>query len=133
MSQPFPALAATRPAPGEVTGWWRLAVLSVWHPALGAPLEPVAVVGLDQRPSTDAPVHLAWVPLAFEAADPWRALLAEGVTAELLDHWAGQSGAVAADLVDVPEGAVDLAHAAGLVLDELLTEVLPYLPDRGEG
>ncbi|GAA2753373.1 hypothetical protein GCM10010440_73140 [Kitasatospora cinereorecta] len=108
-------------------------MLSVWHPALGAPLDPVAVVGLDQRPGSNAPAHLVWVPLAFEAADPWRELLAGGVTADLLDHWAAQNSAVAVDFVDVPEGAVDLAHAAGLVLDELLAEVLPALPDRGEG
>ncbi|MFC6600485.1 hypothetical protein [Kitasatospora paranensis] len=133
MSQPHPAPAATDPAPGGTIDQWRLAVLSVWHPALGAPLDPVAVVGLDLRPGAQARVHLAWVPLAFEAADPWRELLAGGVTGELLDHWAAQHTTVAVDFVDVPEGAVDLAHAAGLVLDELLAEVLPNLPERGEG
>ncbi|GJF30273.1 hypothetical protein KNE206_29730 [Kitasatospora sp. NE20-6] len=133
MSQPHPAPAATAPGPDGATDHWRLAVLSVWLPALGAPLDPVAVVGLDQRPGTNAPVHLVWVPMAFESADPWRELLADGVTAELLDRWAEQSSTVAVDFVDAPEGAVDLAHAAGLVLDELLAEVLPDLPDRGEG
>ena len=48
MPQPHPAPAATDPVP-ETGAQWRLAVLSVWHPVLGVPLDPVAVVGLDQR------------------------------------------------------------------------------------
>ena len=133
MSHPQPAAANAAPASAEVTAHWRLAVLSVWHPALGAPVDPVAVAAVDQHATAPRPGCVAWVPLTFEAADPWRALLADGPTADLLEYWAEQDGTVAVDFVEVPEGAVDLVHAAGLVLDELLGQVLPSLPDRGEG
>ncbi|RKE03015.1 hypothetical protein [Streptomyces sp. TLI_171] len=133
MSDPLHAPPATVSTAGETAELWRVAVLSVWHPALGAPLDPVAVVGFGPHLGGDPAVHLVWVPLAFEAADPWRELLADGVTVELLDHWAERSATVAVDYVDVPEGAVALSHAVGLLLDLLLAEVLPNLPDRGEG
>lgn len=109
---------------------WRLWILLVWHPALGLPMDPVAVLGLDERPGASVQRVVRWVPLVYEAADPWRERLGESSTLEDAARWTTQSGACSAEAVAVPAGALDLAHAADLVLDELLAEVIPALPPR---
>ncbi|MBT1186990.1 hypothetical protein HET69_24075 [Streptomyces sp. CJ_13] len=112
---------------------WRLWILLVWHPALGLPVDPVAVLGLDEsRQSAERVVR--WVPLVYESADPWRERLSESTTGEDVDRWIALSGgACSLEPAEVPEGALDLTHAADLVLDELLAEVIPALPPRGDG
>ncbi|MFI1648103.1 hypothetical protein OG605_39495 (plasmid) [Streptomyces xanthophaeus] len=112
---------------------WRLWILLVWHPALGLPVDPVAVLGLDEsRQSAERVVR--WVPLVYESADPWRERLNESTTGEDVDRWIALSGgACSLEPAEVPEGALDLTHAADLVLDELLAEVIPALPPRGDG
>ncbi|QUW85403.1 hypothetical protein OG906_43370 (plasmid) [Streptomyces sp. NBC_01426] len=112
---------------------WRLWILLVWHPALGLPVDPVAVLGLDEGQQQAAPV-VRWVPLVYEAADPWRERLSAPTTSQDIERWIAQSGGVCAiEPADVPDGALDLTHAADLVLDELLAEVIPALPPRGDG
>lgn len=133
--EPDPTHAEGQP-PAELpaaTPAWRLWILLVWHPALGLPLDPVAVLGLDER---HQPVDrvVRWVPLVYEQADPWRERLATATTSEDIVRWVAQSGgACSLEPADIPEGALDLTHAADLVLDELLAEVIPALPQRGDG
>ncbi|MFD8887502.1 hypothetical protein ACFV0H_34190 [Streptomyces erythrochromogenes] len=112
---------------------WRLWILLVWHPALGLPVDPVAVLGLDESRQPAERV-VRWVPLVYESADPWRERLSESTTGEDVDRWIALSGgACSLEPAEVPEGALDLTHAADLVLDELLAEVIPALPPRGDG
>ncbi|MFE2273517.1 hypothetical protein ACFXB4_30320 [Streptomyces lavendulae] len=112
---------------------WRLWILLVWHPALGLPVDPVAVLGLDEGRQLAERV-VRWVPLVYESADPWRERLSESTTGEDVDRWIALSGgACSLEPAEVPEGALDLKHAADLVLDELLAEVIPALPPRGDG
>ncbi|WP_241827119.1 hypothetical protein [Streptomyces graminilatus] len=114
----------------SVTSPWRLWILLVWHPALGLPMDPVAVLGLDGRPGAPVQRVVRWVPLVYEPADPWRERLGENSTLEDAERWTTQSGACSAEAVEVPDGALDLTHAADLVLDELLAELIPTLPPR---
>ncbi|MEU6352152.1 hypothetical protein ABZ896_22930 [Streptomyces sp. NPDC047072] len=114
----------------EVAG--QLWILLVWHPALGLPVDPVAVLGLNEENGPGARI-VRWVPLVYDPADPWRERLGESTTTEDVERWIAQSGgACAIEPAAVPEGATDLAHAADLVLNELLAEVLPALPQRGD-
>ncbi|WP_331731725.1 hypothetical protein [Streptomyces sp. NBC_00073] len=112
---------------------WRLWILLVWHPALGLAVDPVAVLGLDESQQPTERV-VRWVPLVYEAADPWRERLGETSTSKDIEHWIAQSGGVCSIApAEEPEGALDLTHAADIVLDELLGEVIPALPPRGDG
>lgn len=119
-------------APSTAAPAWRLWILLVWHPALGLPVDPVAVLGLDEsRQSAERIVR--WVPLVYESADPWRERLGETTTSQDIERWLAQSGGTCSlEPADVPEGALDLTHAADLVLDGLLAEVIPALPPRGD-
>ncbi|WP_233435931.1 hypothetical protein [Streptomyces anulatus] len=112
---------------------WRLWILLVWHPTLGLPVDPVAVLGLDESRQPAGRV-VRWVPLVYEQADPWRERLGETTTSEDIERWIAHSGgACSLEPTDVPEGALDHTHAADLVLNELLAEVIPALPPRGDG
>ncbi|MET8824250.1 hypothetical protein ABZX04_38870, partial [Streptomyces rochei] len=57
-------------------------------------------------------------------------LLAQGVTSAKVDRWQEEHGVCQLSLTDVPPGATDLRHAAELVLNQLLAEVIPALPPR---
>jgi hypothetical protein len=131
-TEPDPTNTTTAEPPAAAPAW-RLWILLVWHPALGLPVDPVAVLALDDsRQPTERVVR--WVPLVYEAADPWRERLSEFTTNEDIERWIQQSGgACSLEPADVPEGALDLTHAADLVLNELLAEVIPALPPRGDG
>ncbi|MFE3166733.1 hypothetical protein [Streptomyces sp. NPDC059224] len=128
-TEPHPTDAETaEPSPAAPS--WRLWILLVWHPALGLPVDPVAVLGLDEGRQR----VVRWVPLVYEVAGPWRERLSETTTSEDVARWIAQSGgACSLEPADVPEGALDLAHAADIVLDGLLAEVIPALPPRGDG
>ncbi|WDN56214.1 hypothetical protein [Streptomyces clavuligerus] len=120
-------------APSPDTPAWRLWILLVWHPALGLPVDPVAVLALDNSRQPAERV-VRWVPLVYETADPWRERLSGATTNEDVKRWIQQSaGACSLEPADISEGALDLTHAADLVLDELLAEVIPALPPRGDG
>ncbi|MFF9458758.1 hypothetical protein [Streptomyces flaveolus] len=120
-----------KPSPADLA--WRLWILLVWHPALGLPVDPVAVLGIDENRQPAERV-VRWVPLVYEVAGPWRERLGETTTSEDLERWIAQSGgACSLEPADVPEGALDLTDAADLVLDGLLAEVIPALPPRGDG
>ncbi|MEU5959313.1 hypothetical protein [Streptomyces sp. NPDC047525] len=124
--------AADGPTTTSASSAWRLWILLVWHPALGMPVDPVAVLALDEDPKSTARL-VRWVPLVYDPADPWRERLGESTSAEDIERWIAQSGsACAIEPAAVPAAATDLAHAADLVLDELLAEVIPTLPPRGE-
>jgi len=114
------------------TAPWHLWILLVWHPAVGLPVDPVAVLGLDDRHEAPVPRAVRWVPLVYDAADPWHERLGGSTTREDVEHWMTQSGACQVEAAEVPDGALDLAHAADIVLDELLAEVIPALPQRGD-
>lgn len=126
-----PAVPAADASEPSASSAWRLWILLVWHPALGLPVDPVAVLGIDEGAEPAARV-VRWVPLVYDPADPWRERLDESTTSEDVDGWVAQSGACAIETVAVPDGALGLAHAADLVLDELLAEVIPALPPRGD-
>ncbi|WP_424892369.1 hypothetical protein [Streptomyces sp. XH2] len=129
---PQPDAPATgAPAPSPASSSWQLWILLVWHPTLGLPVDPVAVLGLDGRPGAPAQRAVRWVPLVYDAADLWRERLGENTTHEDVERWTAQSGTCAVEAVEVPDGALDLAHAAELVLNELLAEVIPALPPGG--
>ncbi|MER6118000.1 hypothetical protein [Streptomyces sp. NPDC001743] len=109
---------------------WKLWILMVWHPALGMPVDPVAVLALDTAEDAEPAQHVVWVPLVYDEANPWRERLAEGVSPERIARWEAESGTCQIAAADLPEGALDLRHAADLLLDELLGEVIPALPPR---
>ncbi|MGV2917240.1 hypothetical protein [Streptomyces alfalfae] len=118
--------------PSTAAPAWRLWILLVWHPALGLPVDPVAVLGLDENRQPAERV-VRWVPLVYEPAAPWRERLGETTTSQDIERWIAQSGGTCSlEPADVPEGALDLTHAADLVLDGLLAEVFPALPPRGD-
>ncbi|MFD7919513.1 hypothetical protein ACFV3R_09840 [Streptomyces sp. NPDC059740] len=119
------------PAASPAASSWQLWILLVWHPALGLPVDPVAVLALDHSQEPAAHV-VRWVPLVYDTADPWRERLGESTTAQDVERWIAHSGTCAVEPAAVPDGALDLAHAADLVLDELLAEVVPALPPRGD-
>lgn len=125
------ATATATPATSPAHAAWRLWILLVWHPALGLPVDPVAVLALDDSEEPTARV-VRWVPLVYDAADPWRERLGESTTAEDVENWGTRPGACAVEPAAVPDGALNLAHAADLVLNELLAEVIPVLPPRGD-
>ncbi|MFI5986798.1 hypothetical protein ACIBEA_38795 [Streptomyces sp. NPDC051555] len=124
-----PAADATSTTPTSAA--WRLWILLVWHPALGLPVDPVAVLALDSADEPTARV-VRWIPLVYDAADPWRERLGESTTLDDIADWTVQSGICAIEPVPVPDGALDLAHAADLVINDLLAEVIPVLPPRGD-
>lgn len=107
---------------------WSVWVLAVWHPALGLPVDPVAVLARNSAPDADPAQHLVWVPLVYDVANPWRERIAEGVTKERIAAWEAESGTCHLAPTEVPDDAVDLRHAAELVLDQVLAEILPALP-----
>ncbi|MGW4894584.1 hypothetical protein ACWEQL_20260 [Kitasatospora sp. NPDC004240] len=123
MTQPIPPVASPSSS-------WSVWVLTVWHPVLGLPVEPVAVLARDSSLDATPMQHLVWVPLVYDDAGPWRERLAEGVTDERIAVWEAESGTCHIARVPVPDEAVDLRHAAELVLDQLLAEVIPVLPTR---
>ena len=110
---------------------WQLWILTVWHPAIGLPVDPVAVLALDTADGARTPRYVTWVPLVYDDANPWRERLADDVTAERLDAWAQEGGVCQIAAAPVPDEAVDLKHAAEIILDQLLAEVIPVLPPRG--
>ncbi|MFE3559851.1 hypothetical protein ACFXKW_34090 [Streptomyces sp. NPDC059193] len=124
-------------APAEATSTtaastaWRLWILLIWHPVLGLPVDPVAVLALDSSEEPTARI-VRWIPLVYDAADPWRERLGESTTLDDIEDWTRQSGICAIEPVPVPDGALDLAHAADLVINDLLAEVVPVLPPRGD-
>ena len=124
-----PAPQPTSTAPDAETTW-KLWILMVWHPALGMPVDPVAVLALDTAEDAEPAQHVVWVPLVYDEANPWRERLAEGVSPERIARWETEAGACQIAPTDLPEGALDLRHAADLLLDELLGEVIPALPPR---
>ncbi|MFF9142207.1 hypothetical protein ACF09G_32110 [Streptomyces albogriseolus] len=126
MPEPSAPAALAVPAPAT----WQLSILTVWHPALGMAVDPVAVLARDTAPDANPAQHVAWVPLVYDEADPWRERLAEGVTPAKVDRWQEEHGVCQLSPTDVPPGATDLRHAAELVLDQLLAEVIPALPPR---
>jgi hypothetical protein len=109
---------------------WELWVLMVWRPAVGMAVDPVAVLALDTAEGADPAQHIVWVPLVYDEANPWRERLSEGVGPERIARWEAEAGACQIAPAAVPAGAVDLRHAAELVLDELLGAVIPALPPR---
>ncbi|TGA97442.1 hypothetical protein, partial [Streptomyces sp. MZ04] len=123
---PRPEVQTTAaPAASPASASWRLWILLVWHPALGLPVDPVAVLGLDDSHEPSGRV-LRWVPLVYDPADPWRERIGENTSAEDVERWIAQSGgACAIEPAAIPDGALDFAHAADLMLDELLAEVIP--------
>ncbi|MCG7524022.1 hypothetical protein MHW47_06140 [Streptomyces sp. OfavH-34-F] len=125
-TSPQPGTPEERPAAAA----WQLWILMVWHPAVGMAVDPVAVLALDTAPGADPAQYTVWVPLVYDEANPWRERLAEGVSPERIARWESEAGACQIAPAAVPEGAVDLRHAADLVLDELLGEVIPALPPR---
>ncbi|MER5549979.1 hypothetical protein ABT072_48240 [Streptomyces sp. NPDC002589] len=119
--------------PSPAASSWRLWILLVWHPALGLPVDPVAVLGLDE---SQAPAErvVRWVPLVYDSATPWRERLSEATTSADIERWIAQSGgACSLEPAEVPGPSLNLTHAADLVLDGLLAEVVPALPPRGDG
>jgi hypothetical protein len=126
--QPGTGALDARPAPAAAT--WKLWILTVWHPALGIAVDPVAVLANDTAPDAGPAQHVAWVPLVYGTADPWRERLAEGATPDRIARWESEAGVCQLIPAAVPSGALDLRHAAELVLDELLAEVVPALSPR---
>lgn len=126
--KPEPSAPEALAVPAPAT--WQLSILTVWHPALGMAVDPVAVLALDAAPEADPAQHVVWVSLVYDEANPWRERLAEGVTPEKVDRWQAENGVCQLSLTDVPPDAADLRHAAELVLDQLLAEVIPVLPPR---
>ncbi|WP_030230692.1 hypothetical protein [Streptomyces sp. NRRL S-350] len=124
---PEPQPTSTEP---DTETTWKLWILMVWHPALGMPVDPVAVLALDTAEDAEPAQHVVWVPLVYDEANPWRERLAEGVSPERIARWEAEAGACQIAAADLPEGALDLRHAADLLLDELLGEVIPALPPR---
>ncbi|MFE4516712.1 hypothetical protein ACFRMQ_21250 [Kitasatospora sp. NPDC056783] len=124
--------ATTEPiaAPNR-THSWELWVLLVWHGPLGAPVDPVAVLALNRAPNAPTPSYLTWVPLTYDAAAPWRERLDGSVTPEQVERWSHEDSACAAVAAEVPDDAVDLAHAAEIVLDGLLAEAIPAIAAAG--
>ncbi|MFB8291273.1 hypothetical protein [Kitasatospora purpeofusca] len=114
-------------AVSERTHSWELWVLLVWHGPLGAPVDPVAVLALDRAPDAPTPSYLTWVPLTYDAATPWRERLDGAITPEQVERWSREDSTCAAVAADVPEDALDLPHAAEIVLDVLLGESIPAL------
>ncbi|NUU20926.1 MAG: hypothetical protein HOV68_05330 [Streptomycetaceae bacterium] len=107
---------------------WSVWVLTVWHPEVGLPVDPVAVLAVDTAADGAPATYLSWVPRTYHRADPWRERLAEGVTPEHLARWQDEEGVCAMAPGMVAPDAVDLRHAAEIVMDGLLAEVIPYLP-----
>jgi hypothetical protein len=128
---PRPNAEEPNESPTSATARWQLWILTVWHPALGLAIDPVAVLALDSDPAAAPRQHVVWVPLVYDEAAPWHNRLAEGVTPERIELWEAEAGVCQMAATAVPAGAQDLRHAAELVLDELLAEVIPLLPPRG--
>ncbi|MCX5216205.1 hypothetical protein OG689_44525 [Kitasatospora sp. NBC_00240] len=129
-TSPRPEPGAPEALPAPAASSWSVWILTVWHPALGLAVDPVAVLALDSAPDADPQESLVWVPLVYDEGNPWRERLADGITEENLTRWQAESGVCQIAQAEIPEGAVDLRHAAELVLDELLAEVIPALPPR---
>ncbi|MGA5442510.1 hypothetical protein ACPCKW_23740 [Streptomyces griseoincarnatus] len=126
--KPEPSAPAAAAVPAPAT--WQLSILTVWHPALGMAVDPVAVLALDTAPEADPAQYVVWVPMVYDDANPWRERLAEGVTPQKVARWQEENGVCQLSPTEVPEEATDLRHAAELVLDQLLAEVIPALPPR---
>jgi hypothetical protein len=106
---------------------FRTYVLLAWHPQVGAAVAPVGVLGIDERPVAIPKTYIAWVPLTYDTAQPWRDRLAEPPSPSQIAIWLEEGGATQLEEVDPPE-ATRLPDTVEAVLDQLLAEVLPALP-----
>lgn len=118
---PLPAAGSPGAADNAPATPWRVWAMTVWHPQLAAAVAPVGVLAVEGGASDPEVVYATWVPGVYEEADSWRIRLAEApVSAAVLDQWAQDDSTLGLLPADVPPQAVDLAHAAELVLDEIL-------------
>jgi hypothetical protein len=100
----------------------RVFVLLTWHPAAGAAIFPVGVLGV----GPDGATCTSWVPLTHHRARGWRTRLRDGANAERLEVWLTESGTEQLAEV-VPPEQLPLRQAVEAVMNELLTGVLPTL------
>jgi hypothetical protein len=131
----------------------RVFVLLAWHPALGAPADPVGVLAVAATPGVDEASpsraaqspgelawYVAWIPNTAGRDELWRARLAAAPTWSTLTRWLGEGGAAGLSEIAVPvavpaQGTSDgplidglLEAAADVLVDLLLAELGPELP-----
>lgn len=102
----------------------RLFVLLEWHPALGMAALPVGVLGLE-----DEQTVVSWVPALSITTVTWARRLTTSPGPPAIEAWLDQDGTARLEEVPPPAGAVTLADAVEIILDSLLAEVLPRLPE----
>lgn len=102
----------------------RLFVLLEWHPSLGMAALPVGVLGLEHQQ-----VCVSWVPALYITTVTWPRRLTASPGPSAIEAWLGQDGTARLEEVPPPSGAVTLADAVETILDSLLAEVLPRLPE----
>lgn len=110
----------------------RLFLMLVWHPAFGAAVDPVGVLGVDERPVVDGrPVavlktYTAWTPMTYDRAAPWRRRLATPPTPSQIELWLEEDNALALEEIEAPNGG-RLPDVADAALDTVLATVVPLL------
>ncbi|MGP4027191.1 hypothetical protein [Actinomadura sp. 3N407] len=104
----------------------RLFLMLVWHPAFGAAVDPVGVLGVDERPVAVPKTYTAWTPMTYDRAAPWRRRLATPPTPSQIELWLEEDNALALEEIEAPNGG-RLPDAADAALDTVLATVVPLL------
>ena len=102
----------------------RMFVLLVWSPSLGAPSDPVGVLGVEGNgPKLES--YVSWVPTRDGKAWPWRERLhnAGPLTCELLEYWLEQDGTTHLIEEDQVFEAPSLPHLVEGYLDRVLVDL----------
>lgn len=107
---------------GTASQPYELYVLLVWHPPLGMAAYPVGVLAMSEGAR-----YVAWLPMAYEKAIPWRRRLAGPTTPDQVRAWAEESGAVQLAPAELPAADLPMDEAAEVVLKQLIAEVIPLL------
>lgn len=111
---------------GDTPQSYELYVLLAWHPPLGIAAYPVGVLAMSVSGS-----YVAWLPMTYEKATPWRRRLIAPATPDQVRGWLEQDGTVQLAPAKPPAAELPMDDAAEVVLQQLIAEVIAFLDPSG--
>ncbi len=111
----------------------RLFILLGWHPALGLPVNPVGVLGVEDTAGGRCKHHVSWIQTSIRTDRGWCSKLQASPAMATITSWLDQDGTNQLAEIPVPTHAASLADAVEITVDTLLAEVIPHLPPLESG
>ncbi len=106
----------------------RLFILLTWHPALGLPVNPAGVLGVEETAGGRCKHHVSWIRTSIRTDRGWSSKLLTPPATATITRWLDQTGTNQLAEIPVPAYAASLADAVEITVDTLLAEVIPHLP-----